>query len=145
MIVEDVESGDVHGDLGRTVFMGPESTLFLTVVLMEHDSGDPQEVKTEVQTGVATALTGAIASVPMSLLSGPELARVVLSMPAAVGAWLSTADDVIGVASLRINPNELREMVNRGPSTEKGTTHHFFTEHRGHGGVYRVYFDIIET
>ncbi len=144
VIIEDVESGDVHGDPGRELYMGPGRDLLLTVVLMEHDAGDPEEIKNQVQTAVAAALVGVVANVELSLLSGPDLARALYSISAAVAGWLSTGDDVIGVANRMIKEEELKNMVGQGPATEKGISYSFFTEHRGHGGVYRVYFDVLE-
>ena len=52
---------------------------------------------------------------------------------------------ILGVVTRTISGDELREMARSPNSVEKGIQYDFFTEHRGHGGVYRIFFDVIET
>jgi len=147
VIVEDVGNGDVHGDPGRNVYQGGAQNLLLTVTLMEHDEGQSYEYRDAVN-GVVVGAYGALTlSHPPLLLgdlvTGAELAGAMLDISTAVQQALEPGDDEIGTATRLITAEEMKSMANQPSSDAQGITYNFFTEHRGHGGIYRVYFDIV--
>lgn len=147
VIVDDVESGDVHGDPGRNIYQGEARNLVLTVTLMEHDQGQAYEYRDAVNGAVVGTYGALTFSYPPLLLgdlvSGDELAGAMLDVSTAVQQALGPGDDVIGTTTRLITAEEMKSMANQPSSDEQGIHYNFFTEHRGHGGIYRVYFDII--
>jgi len=141
--VEDVSNGDVHGDPGRNVYQGGAQNLLLTVTLMEHDEGDPYEYTEAVDHTVIGAFARLAISYPQLLLAGPELGDAMLSISDAVRGALGPGDDEIGTTTRLLTAEEMKSVANQPSSDEQSIPYNFFTEHRGRGGIYRVYFDVI--
>jgi hypothetical protein len=131
------------------VYQGEPVNLLLTVTLMEHDSGNPNQYMSSSQDAAMASFAVFLTIHPqltLALLVAPsEIVAGVNSIGAAVSQALGTGDDVIGTATKLITVGEMKEIANRpGPKpTARGIPFDFFTDHRGHGGIYRVYFDII--
>ncbi len=146
-IVRDVGSNEAHGDPGRMVYRGEPLNLLLTVTLMEHDQGDPQQYTKEVRLAVYNALnTLNVPSLTTAVyLSLWFIKDAVTTVENAVNEVLGTGDDVISTTSRLITADEMKSMANRDGAkpSERGISYDFFTEHRGQGGIYKVYFDII--
>ena len=146
-IIENVDNGEIFGDAGRNVYQGRPQNLFLTVTVMEHDQGNPYEYRDAVNTAAVGAYATLVSSYPPLLfaepLTGYPVSRAVLDFSAAVEGALGAGDDVIGTTTRLISTDEMRSLANQPSADDQGTHYNFFTEHRGHGGVYRVYFDII--
>ncbi len=150
VVVDDVESGDVHGDPGRVFHESVAEDILLTVVLMEHDDGNPTESAQKFMTSIKDALAVLAKKHPELNIDGNlSLQRVVKFYSDAVdsvGSALSNDDDEIGTVSRIITADDMKRMGSQDPSTKpkaQGITYDFFTEHRGHGGVYKVYFEIV--
>lgn len=146
-IIGDVDNGEIFGEAGRNVYQGRPQNLLLTVTVMEHDQGDPYEYRNAVNTAVVGAYAKLVSAYPPLLfadpLTGYPVSRAVLNFSAAVEGALGAGDDVIGTTTRLISTDEMRGMANQPSSDDRGTHYNFFTEHRGHGGVYRVYFDVV--
>lgn len=146
-ILEDVSNNQIFGDAGRHVYQGRPQNLLLTVTVMEHDQGDPNEYRNAVNTAVVGAYGTLVSTYPFLLftepLTGFPLSGSLLNVSAAVEGVLGAGDDVIGTTTRLISTDEMRRMANEPSSTDGDTRYNFFTVHRGHGGVYRVYFDVI--
>jgi azurin len=61
----------------------------------------------------------------------------------AIERAINPGDDVIGTTTRLITADEMRSMANQPSTVERGIQYNFFTWHRGHGGIYRVYFDVV--
>ena len=146
-ILEDVGNGEVFGDAGRNLYQGRLQNLLLTVTVMEHDQGNPNEYRNAVDTAVVGAYATLVSTYPFLLftepLTGFPLSGSLLNVSAAVEGVLGAGDDVIGTTTRLISTDEMRRLANEPSSEDGGTQFNFFTEHRGHGGVYRVYFDVV--
>lgn len=146
-IIENVSNGETFGDKGRNVYQGRPQNLLLTVTLMEHDQGNPYEYRNAVNAAVVGAYAKLVMTYPPLLFADPltgfPVSRAMLSVSTAVEGVLGAGDDVIGTTTRLISTDEMRSLANQPSSNDGGTHYNFFTEHRGHGGVYRVYFDVV--
>ena len=150
VVVDDVESGDVHGDPGRVFHESYAEDILVTVRLMEHDGGNPIEEAQKFMTSVKDALAVLAKKMPELNVDGNlNLQAVVNFFSDAIdsaGSALGTDDDVLGTVSRVITAEEMKNLGSReegSKDTAQGIPYDFFTEHSGHGGVYKVYFDII--
>ncbi len=145
--VEGVDSGAVHGDAGRNVYEGGTTSLLLSVTLMEYDGGNPSGYRNAVDAAVVGAYSQVLRDNPQlkigEALNGDELTSATFSISDATRKAVDVDDDVIGISTRLFTVGELVKMANGPPSYERGIQYNFFTEHRGHGGIYRVYFDVI--
>lgn len=147
-IVEGVESGDVRTDPGRDIYQGKAQNLLLSITLMEHDDGDPYKYRNDFDRAVVGAYAKLVATYPQLLftepLTGSRLASALFGVSDAIERAFNPGDDVIGTTTRLITTDEMRSMANQPSTVERGIQYNFFTWHRGHGGIYRVYFDIIQ-
>lgn len=152
-VQENVGSDESYGTKeGATVYEGPPVNLLLTVTVMEHDSGDPDKYRKEAGDAANDAFVALLAIQPQLFVPLFVAPSAVLGAVNTVGIAVSDAlggseDDVIGTATTLITAGEMKEIGNR-PGPKPGmdgidVPYDFFTDHRGQGGIYRVYFDII--
>ncbi len=146
-VLEDVRSGRVYPGPGRVVSWGNDDSTpaYLSVMLMEHDYGDSDRIKLALETALGQGIAALAFNAPLTQLTGAQLAHAMYGASIAAASSLDLNDDVIGVVTRTLSGEELREMARRPNAVEKGIQFDFFTEHRGHGGVYRIFFDVIET
>ena len=146
-VLEDVRSGRVSPGPGRVVSWGNDASTpaYLSVMLMEHDYGDSDRIKLTLETALGQGIAALAFNAPLTKLTGAQLAQAMYGASIAAASSLDLNDDVIGVVTRTLSGDELREMARSPNAVEKGITYDFFTEHRGHGGVYRIFFDVIET
>lgn len=144
---EDVRNGRVYPGPGTVVSWGNDASTpaYLSVMLMEHDHGDSDRVKLALEAALYQGIAAFALNAPFTQLTGTQLAHAMYGASIAAAASLDLNDDVIGVVTRTLNGDELREMARRPKAVEKGIQYDFITEHRGHGGVYRIFFDVIET
>ena len=144
---ENVNSGRVSPGPGIPVSWGNDASTpaYLSVMLMEHDYGDSDRVKLALERALGQGIAALAFNAPLTRLAGAELAHAMYGASIAAAASLDIDDDVIGVVTRTLSGDELRDMARRPKAVEKGIQYDFFTEHRGHGGVYRIFFDVIET
>jgi hypothetical protein len=91
---ENVDSGGTYPD-GVTVFRGRPSPLRVRVIGMEHDDGDPNALRAEIQ--VAVAAVSAIVAVAVPATSAVLLNPVVqTAIVNAVNRLADTTDDLVG-------------------------------------------------
>ena len=122
--------------------------MLLNVTLMEHDEGDPYKYRNDFDIAVVAAYAKLVATYPQLLfsepLTGTPLASATFGISGAIERAVNPGDDVIGTTTRLITADEMRTMANQPSTAERGIEYDFFTWHRGHGGTYRVYFDIIQ-
>lgn len=146
-VLEDVRTGKVHAGPGTVVSWGNDASTpaYLSVMLMEHDFGDEERIKLGLEAALGQRIAGLVFNTPLTQLTGAQLAHAMYGASIAAATMLDLDDDIIGVVTRTLSGEELREMARRPNAVEKGIQYDFFTEHRGHGGVYRIFFDVIET
>jgi hypothetical protein len=149
-IYEDVDGGDTrHDDI--ELFRGLPYGLSLTVVLMEHDFGDPDQYRSRVEEGVEAAghgLARAAATIPYVgplLAAGVEwaLSEFGDDIAGALNDGLDTGDDQLGVVSMVITAKDMVTMTRAQLRHEKAIAFHIETPIiSGEGASYKAYFDI---
>ena len=146
-VLEGVRSGQVYTGPGTVVSWGNDASTpaYLSVMLMEHDFDDAERVKLGLETALGQRIASVAFNAPLSQLTGAQLAQAMFGAAVAAATSLDLDDDLIGVVTRTISGEELREMARSPNLVEEGIQYDFFTEHRGHGGVYRIFFDVIET
>jgi hypothetical protein len=156
----DVDSRNVRAGPVAVVYTGSPDTLSLAVTVMEHDYGDPDYYREEVNTFVEAAIAVASRWVPPVAL----LAFFKDNIVDAINWILGTGDDSLGtevaiwerdaleaLAILTPGPylGTKRELVSISPPKygpieyiDTGLYQHFVTKHHGDGSEYVVCFDI---
>ena len=146
-VLEDVRTGRVYVGPGRVVSWGNDASTpaYVSVMLMEHDYDDAERIKLGLETALGQGIASLAFNAPLSQLTGAQLAHAMYGASILAATSLNLNDDLIGVVTRTLSGEELREMATRPNAVEKGIQYDFFTEHRGQGGVYRIFFDVIET
>ncbi|NUW34582.1 hypothetical protein HTZ77_24550 [Nonomuraea sp. SMC257] len=112
---ENFSSGTQQADVIDVWHREPPTDVAVACYLMEHDSGDEEEVKNNIKTAVEKGITtveAAIAAVggPFSL---PEewISMLTVPMSAGITALLGLGDDVIGFQTLDFKFVELNQLA----------------------------------
>ena len=156
--------GDVDSEEGRAgpvaaVYSGNPDTLSLAVIVMEHDYGDPDYYRDEVNTFVTAAIAAAAKLYPPAAL----LALFKDNIVDAINWILDTEDDSLDTEVVTWERDALEALAIQTPGPYLGTKYemlgfpprpgpleyidtglyqHFVTKHRGDGSEYVVCFDI---
>lgn len=152
-IYDDVDSGESQPDL-LEIYRGKPGGLAIDVLLMEHDSENPDKYKSEMQDAAAAGFkvlgTAALSAIP---IIGPVIAlpgSLLLSkVGAAVGKeihrLLHLENDTLGRATLAISAKQMVVLAARTPnSTFNGIGFKLETPNiSGDGATYRVYFGLV--
>ncbi|CAM5595611.1 hypothetical protein [Rhodanobacter lindaniclasticus] len=158
----DVDTGEQRVGPVATVYTGNPDTLSLAVVVMEHDEGDPDYYRDEVNTFVAGAIAVATWYLPPAAL----LAYFKDNIVDAINWILDTGDDVISSEVMTWERPALEALAIEEPRLYQGTKlqpvgggpfgqphyaavdfvtdllAHFVSKHHGDGAEYVVGFDI---
>lgn len=157
----DVDSGERRLGPVAVVYTGSPDTLSLVVTVMEHDYGDPDHYREQVQTFVDGAIALASYLYPAA---GAVLAYFKDNIVDAINWILGTGDDLISSEVATWERDALEALAILTPGEYQGTTQalvttspptsgpvvnvptglfaHFVTRHRGDGADYIVGFDI---
>jgi hypothetical protein len=149
-----------HIDAGQSVmdtlelYRGEPLGLAMSVSLFEHDHGDPDAFKENVDIAVdkaAEKLTHALGEVPavgpaLSLVAevafvigGPELKHEITQL-------LGTMDDHLSTLDVVLSTRELLQFATSEPSSFEGIRAHFETPlMAGDGATYKAYFAVREV
>jgi hypothetical protein len=150
----DVDSLDKRIGPVAVVYTGSPDTLSLAVVVMEHDYGNPNYYRDDINTFVEAAIIAGSKLWPwvsiLLLFKG--------SIVDAINAIFGTGDDVISSEVVTWERSELEALALQTPSEYQGWKLqtvvgprvnvptglfvHFVTKHRGDGAEYEVGFDI---
>jgi hypothetical protein len=151
-VYADVDGGETRPDL-MEIYRGRAGGLVLGVRIMEHDHGDPEKYRRDVEAAVAQAskvVSTLVAYIPVfgPLLSGAAaegLAKAQPTVTNAVNKLLDTGDDTIGTASITLSPKQMVLLAARAPqSTERSVGFKVASPLvSGHGGSYKVYFGVV--
>ncbi|MCA0393150.1 MAG: hypothetical protein LCH70_03350 [Proteobacteria bacterium] len=145
---EDVDTHEERIGPVAAVYSGNPDTLSLAVVVMEHDYGNPDYYRDEIEAFVSGAVALASRFWPPAVV----LALFKDNIVDAINWILGTGDDVISSEVVTWERRDLEAQVSQTPAYYHGTrggalftTHlftHFVTKHRGEGAEYVVGFDI---
>lgn len=144
---------EVHSNQGRSdsleLFRGKPVGLAIAAQLMEHDFGDPNAYKAEVEEFVSQGFDAAAKAAVQIPYIGPVLAVVipVLEKPTAefLNASLGTGDDHLGSSVIPITAKQMVVLAARTPlSTHLGVGYKLETDSLGgqQGATYKVRFSV---
>lgn len=151
-IYDDVDAGDSRPDLIE-LYRGMPEGIAISVLLMEHDEGDPEKYKAAVTAGVAagsSALTAGIAAIPyVGPFIAPVAAAVFLKIGpdviSAVNDLIGAGDDVLGNTVLHLTAKQMVVLSARTVNQNQwGIGWKAETENlTGQGSDYKVYFGLV--
>ncbi|MBW4672495.1 MAG: hypothetical protein KME52_00135 [Desmonostoc geniculatum HA4340-LM1] len=153
-IYEDVDAGESRPDLIE-IYRGKPCGLTVSVLLMEHDLGDPNKYKEVVGAAVRTAAPGLVSLIKVIPVIGPILAPVAGPIYDAISPkiteilneTLGTGDDKIGETTLIITAKQMVVLAGRTRnSEERGVSFKLATPLLSDGdGSYKLYFGLDRT
>jgi hypothetical protein len=142
---EDVDSDEARIGPVAACWHGNSDPVSLTVVASEHDQGDPNAYKEEIDALVKAAIAALTPYWPP--LGVLELFHTQIAD--GINWLLDTGDDPIGVSQTVVNPRSLLEWYAARYTSpyysggkETGLLLHFLTTHRGGGATYVNGFEV---
>ena len=151
-IYDDVDAGDSRPDLVE-LYRGMPEGIAISVLLMEHDEGDPEKYKAAVTAGVATgggALAALLAAIPVV---GPFVAPVAAALHgkiapdviSAIDDLIGAGDDDLGTTVLHLTAKQMVVLAARTVNQDQwGIGWKAATESlTGQGSEYKVYFGLV--
>jgi hypothetical protein len=149
---EDVDGGETRPDL-LELYRGHPYGINISAVLMEHDFGDQNKYRQEVQDAVMavhTAGTIALGLIPVvgpfvAAVAGPTLGALMPSIGEAINDLFDEGDDRIGGANLTLSARQMVVLATRTNNTDfDGIGYKAETDLiSGSGASYKGYFGII--
>lgn len=151
-IYDDVDSGDSRPDLIE-LYRGMPEGIAISVLLMEHDEGDPDKYKDAVTAGVAagsSAVTAAMAAIPVigpfaAPIAAAVLVKIGPDIISAVNDLIGAGDDVLGNTVLHLDAKQMVVLAARTVNQNQwGIGWKAETENlTGQGADYKVYFGLV--
>jgi hypothetical protein len=150
-VYQGIDAGNSCPDLVE-VYRGRPFGINITSVVMEHDFGDPDKYKEEVQVVVKAAHEGGKKALGAIPFVGHELAEAaehldqyVPKVGAAVSNWLDWGDDQIGSSTLSVSPRELVLLAARGANKEFDGIGFKLESNliSGQGASYKCYYGVV--
>jgi hypothetical protein len=150
-IWENVDAGESKHEIIE-LYRGAPVDLALSITLSEHDEGDPDKFKENVEIAVDKASEKIVHGLAGITVFGPLLAitaevLLVIALPAiseAVNDLLGTEDDFVGNVEMVIAGEDLRQLAFSPRKTFAGVEHHFESPLiSGDGASYKAYFDVV--
>ena len=152
-IWHDTDTGESHyyGLEPLELYRGLPFGAAISITLMEHDEGDPNKYRENVEIAVdktADRIVEGLAAVPVVGTFLAVLGHIVfvIASPAItnfVNELLGTEDDVIGTKALALTPKDLMRLTRAGRQDFHGIQAHLESPLiAGDGGSYKAYFDV---
>ena len=151
-IYDDVDAGDSRPDLIE-LYRGMPEGIAISVLLMEHDEGDPEMYKSAVTAGVAAgsgALALGIGAVPflgpfLAPVAAGILAKIAPDVISAIDDLIGAGDDVLGTTVLYLTAKQMVVLAARTVNQDQwGIGWKAATESlTGQGSEYKVYFGLV--
>lgn len=148
----DVDAGETRPDL-MELYRGAPYGINISAVLMEHDFGDQNKYRAQVQSvvmGVHAAGTLALGLIPVvgpfiAAVAGPGLGSLMPSSGEAINDLFDEGDDRIGGANLTISARQMVVLAARTGNTDfNGIGYKVETSLiSGSGATYKGYFGMI--
>jgi hypothetical protein len=132
--VEDVDTGDGIG-ASIQLYRGKPEGLAVSILVMEHDSGDANKYKAEIEKAVrvaASGITTGLAAIPkagpfIAMAAGPFLDKAVPGVARAINDLLNTGDDRIGDGTLVLSAKDMVRLGTGGTLSWRGVTYSLWT------------------
>ena len=151
-IYDDVDAGDSRPDLIE-LYRGMPEGIAISVLLMEHDEGDPDRYKAAVTAGVAAGAAGLAATIGLTPFVGAFLAPIAAGVLAkiapdvisAIDDLIGAGDDVLGTTVLHLTAKQMVVLAARTVNQDQwGIGWKAATESlTGQGSEYKVYFGLV--
>lgn len=151
-VYENVDSGESQIDLIQ-LYKGKARGLTISVLLMEHDEGDPNKYRDLVKTAVDKAFDAVKTVLPLIPYVGPILAVIgppVLDAIApevtnVINEGIDTGDNRIGDTTIYLTPKQMVLLAVRTDAVwERGVSYKVATPLlSGEGGTYKAYFNLV--
>lgn len=148
-ILDDVNAGGSF-PASQVVYTGPPAGIgALAVTMMEHDTGNADEYREQIEAGVRSAMTGLAAAVAATgvglTVSGIALALANAGagpIANAINDALDTGDDLIGTDVFPLAPRALIQFARADRQRERDVEFHLATRLLTGEGAYKAYFDV---
>ncbi|OXM68464.1 LGFP repeat-containing protein [Amycolatopsis vastitatis] len=148
--IADVNGGGSYPDFLVLYSGAPAGIGALAVTMMEHDAGNPDQYRTQIEGGVRLALNGlagAIAATGVGLpVSGIALALANAGagpIANAINSAIGSGDDLIGTDVFPLAPKSLIELARAELQRERDVEFNLATKLlSADGGSYKAYFDV---
>lgn len=149
-VYEDVDAGESRGDLIE-LYRGLPLGAAISITLAEHDQGDPEKYRDNVEIAVDKAAEKVIEGLAHIPAIGVALAVVgtvvaVVAIPAVVDAineLLGTDDDLLGTVAMTLTPDDMMNLIGAGRQDFHGISAHIESPLiSGEGSSYKAYFDL---
>lgn len=145
----DVDAGGTFPD-AMVVYQGPPAGIgALTVTMAEHDTGNPDEYRGQIEAGVRLAMNGLAAAVAATgvglTVSGIALALANAGagpIADAINDAIDSGDDTIGTAVFPLAPKSLIGLARSPLQRERDVEFHLATPLLTGEGAYKAYFDV---
>ncbi|MFM9966771.1 MAG: LGFP repeat-containing protein [Planctomycetaceae bacterium] len=151
-IYENVDTGESVPDLVE-LYRGKPLGLTISVLVMEHDSGDPNKYRGIIKDAVDKGFDKVKTALPLIPAVGPILAVVgppILDLIAPeitefINTVLGTGDDKIGETTIYLSPKQMVVMAAlTNNSSERGIGYKTTTPLlQGDGSMYKLYFGLV--
>ena len=151
-VYEDVDGGESRPDLIE-IYRGKPFGINISILLMEHDFGDPnkyRETMHEATKAAAAGITAGITAIPiagpfLAMAAAPLLKEVVPVVAEKINQLLHTGDDRLGEVTLNVSAKQMVVLAARTTnSVEKGVGFKLETPLFSHdGATYKVYFGLV--
>jgi hypothetical protein len=151
-IETDVDSGESRPDLFE-LYRGRPYGLNIGIVLMEHDTGNPDLYKDRIVGALLTAHgagTVALGLIPIvgpavAAIAGPLLGSLMPELGGAINDALDTGDDAIGTTTITLSARDMVLLAAKTQNSKAGPIG-FKVESpliSGDGASYKVYFGVV--
>lgn len=151
-IYEDVDSGDSRPDLIE-IYRGKPYGININTIVMEHDFGEPDKYKEEVQKivlGVHAAGTVALGLIPVvgpviAAIAGPALGALMPAIGGAISDLLNLGDDSLGSGTVTLSARQMVLLAARTPNANQYDIGYKAESPliSSQGATYRAYFGIV--
>jgi hypothetical protein len=150
-IHNQVDAGDTRPDL-IDLYTGPPGGLVISVNLAEHDEGDPEAYKDQVDAAVDKAAEGVVAAlgeipvlgVPLALTAEVLLFVGGPALKEEINDLLGTEDDHVGTVEVVLSTKDLLRLTREPPHEVEGTLAHVESPLiSGDGASYKAYFEVL--
>jgi hypothetical protein len=145
----DVNAGGSYPD-ARVVYSGPPAGIgALAVTMMEHDSGNPDEYRAQIEGGVRAAMTG-LAGLVAATGVGLTVSGIALALANAgagpianaINDAIDSGDDLIGTDVFPLAPKAVIGLARANRQRERDVEFHLATQLLTGEGAYKAYFDV---
>lgn len=146
----DVDAGGSFPDT-MVVYQGPPAGIgALAVTMAEHDTGNPDEYRGQIEAGVRLAMNGLAAAVAATgvglTVSGIALALANAGagpIADAINDAIDSGDDTVGTAVFPLAPKALIGLARSPRQRERDVDFHLATPLLTGEGAYKAYFDVV--